>query len=180
MILIINFGDFSCENIRKILEFLELSFMIIDWKLCHYFQENFKIFTHVILTGGPDHIYTYKEKPIIPPWIIEKKCKILAICYGMHAIVYHFKGLVFENKFNQKCITSVTNIITKEKRKVWMNRKDFVFFLPSCFDIIEIDDQTNNIASFISKDHNILALQYHPESINAIDIKLFKLFAEAL
>jgi GMP synthase (glutamine-hydrolysing) len=129
--------------------------------------------THIILSGGNEHVYDgYK----IPRWVIQSKKPVLGICFGMQLIAKAFGGSVIKMDKIEKGPVWVSEIIDGiQTRKLrWMNHLDQVAKLLK-FDVTGVSD--NGIVSFT--DHKRWwAVQYHPENENYCDLDVFKRFFE--
>jgi len=158
---IINYGSFSTLNISKILSNYNISYEIIDKN-----QYPKYIPTHVILSGGPEHVY--EKCDILPNWIIYNTFPVLGICYGCQVIVNTFGGEI--KKFNlEKGIYQITNILNNEKKYVWLNHYDYITKIPKDFKLIEIVDNSKSVASL--EYGRFTCVMYHPESFKIIDLE---------
>jgi len=48
--------------------------------------------THVILTGGPKHVYD-EDHYKIPPWVINSNVPVLGICYQIQFVAHTLEEL---------------------------------------------------------------------------------------
>ena len=126
--------------------------------------------THVILSGGPAHVY--ERHPGIPLWIFNTPVKVLGICYGMQLIVEAFGGYVHNTGENKK---EIEYTIDKDlvRRPRYVNRRDIVLFIPDGFTIFEASE--NGVIAGIRRGR-WTAVQYHPESKKCRDLTIFEDF----
>ena len=75
LVCIIEYG--TTKKIEKILKELNIEYFTIN----PYDNPKIKP-THIILSGGPDHVYEINHRPL-PKWVIDIDSKVLGICYGM-------------------------------------------------------------------------------------------------
>lgn len=170
IIAIVPFGESSTRKICRILSILNVRYIIV---LPHEIP-TFKP-THIILSGGPDHVYHPDHKPL-PPWVIESSCTVLAICYGMQLLAHTFGGIVIKMSEPEHGLVSVTEFIDYKQQTTlrWMNREDRVLTIPPGFTITGVTNR-NHIASF-TDNHKYYAIQYHPEHNQALDVSIFERF----
>lgn len=169
-VIVVNFGQKSALRIGLVLDFLYVKHKIASPD--EVINPN-KI-SHVILSGGPNHVYeanSYK----MPKWIFNFKGPVLGICYGMQVIAHTLdETSVIKMNEHQKGPTEVDEIIDGEMRRTirWYNRIDQVIKIPSTFKITGVSDGT------IAKIDNKLwcGVQYHPETEGYVDLNLFLRF----
>ncbi len=174
LIALISFGVESTQKIAYFLNFQGIKYIILHPEDIPKFEP-----THIILSGGPDHVYE-KEHHSIPQWVINSSCPVLGICYGMQIIAHTFGGSVVSMLKLEKGPVEVTEIITdgKSKNQItelrWMNRYDQVVSVPNIFSVTGVTHK-NHIAAFT--DHKKWwAVQYHPESKKYGDKNIFRRF----
>jgi GMP synthase (glutamine-hydrolysing) len=167
---IVAFGESSTRKICQCLLMLNVNYIIV---LPHE-TPTFKP-THIILSGGPDHVYDVKHQ-LLPQWVIDYPCPVLAICYGMQLIAHTFGGTVMGMLEKEIGLIPVTEIIHDQQSTIlrWMNRDDRVLTVPSRFTITGVTNR-NHIASFTDF-HKYYAIQYHPEHSKCLDTSVFKRF----
>ena len=173
-IIIVNYGKTSASNIGKVLNELNVPYMITDPTVIPSYTQLNKM-THIILSGGPKHVYEEDEQ--LPQWIIDIDVPVLAICYGMQLVAYHFGGKVVRAK-KEKGLVNVTEIISNKLDKPfltdhlkWMNRYDQVVIVPSQFTITGLTE--HDIACFTDF-KKWYCYQYHPEvNCDGIDYDFF-------
>lgn len=161
-VLIINYGQESVTKISNVLTVLQVSHLILDYNILPN-----QPFTHIILSGGPKHVYEADHYPLAD-WIIYCKQPVLAICYGMQLVAHTFGGTVIRMKELEYGLVLVNNKLR------CMNRYDQVIDSP-----FEVTEWTNkgHIAAFT--DHEkFWAVQYHPESYKYRDYSIFINFFE--
>jgi GMP synthase (glutamine-hydrolysing) len=166
-VIIINFGNKSANGIAKVLNTLNVKYTIMCPNMIPYTE-----YTHIILSGGPKHVYLsdyYK----MPTWVRESDKPVLGICYGMQLISCTLGGKVIKMNEYEGGVIPITEIINGNKfiNQRWMNRYDRVAEIPKNFVITGITDK-EHIAS-ITDGSKWWAVQYHPESENALDYDTF-------
>lgn len=170
LVALIAFGRTSAEKIIRSLNLLKVDYKIILPDEIPTFQP-----THIILSGGPKHVYE-ADHYYLPKWIIESKCPVLGICYGMQLIAHTFGGTVIRMPQKEEGPVEVTEIINNVQATYvrWMNRYDQVTSVTNNFNITGVTNN-NHIASFT--DHKKWwAVQYHPESSKHGDLNVFRRF----
>lgn len=169
---IVIFGSDSASNISIICNQLGIPYGAVNPDE----TPNFK-FTHIILSGGPKHVYN-SDAYSIPDWVITATVPVLGICYGMQAIAKHFGGIVIAMPKKQYGPTVVREIndshISNSMR--WMSRLDRVIVSPNNFNVVGITEQ-NHIAA-ITDNGRWYGVQYHPEHPDFSDFDLFKEFLQ--
>ena len=132
-------------------------------------------YTHVILSGGPKHVYE-ADAYIIPEWVIKSEVPVLGICYGMQAISKYFGGIVCAMNMIQKGPVMVTEIRDNNliSARRWMSRLDRVIVCPPNFHVIGVTP-ANHVA-VITDNKRWYGVQYHPEHPEYPDIELFTRF----
>lgn len=175
-VIIVNYGNTSTSNIAKTLMSLQVKYQIIKPYDCEP-----EYYTHIILSGGPKHVYQ-NDSYILSDWIINSIKPVLAICYGMQLLAHTFKGKV-ERKHNKEYgFILVKDIIFCENvhqdcemdKYVWMNRYDVVSYVPDKF-VVTGYSNDGDIISFTDY-KKWWAVQYHPENESLTDYILFKIF----
>ncbi len=127
----------------------------------------------IILSPGPG---LPKDAGIMPELIktYGSRKKILGICLGHQALieayggslinlekVYHGVATNVEIDSSQAVFSNLPNSIEVGRYHSWaVNKNDF----PSCFDVIA-KDSNGIIMAAKHKTHNLVGLQFHPESI---------------
>jgi GMP synthase (glutamine-hydrolysing) len=157
-------------NIISVLQNLNVPFFIIDHIIVPIIKP-----THIILSGGPDHVYEPNHREL-PDWIINSNIHVLGICYGMQIICKTFGGLVGKLPEKENGIILVEEYINNNLyiNNRWFNRFDNVYVCPPNFTILGVSDK-NYIVS-ITDCVKYLGVQYHPENPNAIDYNFFIYF----
>lgn len=169
VIALVAYGRKSTYKISQILSSLNMRYIIVlpdetpTWKP-----------THIILSGGPKHVYETSYDPL-PKWVIEADCSVLAICYGMQIVVKTFGGEVVRMSEREYGLVPVTEIINDSQKTSlqWMNRYDQVIKAPKGFMITGVTNR-NHIASITNKKY--YCIQWHPENKSSMDIELFQKF----
>ena len=128
----------------------------------------------IIFTGGPNSVYL-KNSLKISKDIFDINIPILGICYGAQLIAYELGGDVksIENSdidIKPEYGRTKTDIINKsnlfdginDDTITWMSHTDYIDSVPKGF---LITATTNNckVAAMDDKEHNIYAIQFHPE-----------------
>lgn len=167
---LVMFGKMSSKRIGYILNILGVNYKIVLPNEIPDFEP-----THIILSGGPKHVYENDHYPM-PKWVLETQCPVLGICYGMQIIAHTFGGIVNKMVEVEHGPVEITEIIDKYQMTYvrWMNRNDRVFLVPNIFDITAVTNQ-NHIAAFTDY-KKWWAVQYHPESYKHGDINVFRRF----
>ena len=170
LVALIVFGNDSSKLIGRLLKRLKIEYMLL------FPHEKPKILpTHIILSGGPGHVYDSNHLSI-PEWILECNIPVLGICYGMQLIAHTFGGVVIKMNEKEEGLIDVTEIIDNHQitNARWMNRYDQVLYLPNKFTITGVTNK-NHIASFTDF-KRWWAIQYHPESIKHGDPSVIRRF----
>jgi GMP synthase (glutamine-hydrolysing) len=140
-------------------------------------------YTHIILSGGPDHVYIKDEH--LPEWVINSSVPVLGICYGMQLIAYHFGGTVKAMASKEKGYYNVCEIVTinrsisQSTKRRWMNRLDEVQTVPPQFHVTGINADDGIVA--FTDHRKYWAVQYHPEHCEkgvSADTSVFTRFLE--
>lgn len=174
LVALIIFGDVSSNNIIAILDRLKIKYICLS-----PYDYSSLTFTHIILSGGPKHVYEEDYYPL-PHWIVTSTLPVLGICYGMQLIAHYFGGIVIRMKdieygcINVTQIFNTNNNITQVTHTRWMNRYDTVIYLPIDFIVTAVTDK-EHIAGF-TDNKRWTAVQYHPESPECSDLSLFETF----
>ena len=122
----------------------------------------------IILSGGPSSVYS-ESAPDIDLESIWGKVPILGICYGAQLISYKMGGHV-ENSptreygrahIHHKVASPLLKDVS-EASQVWMSHGDTITKLPDQFELIASTESVDT-AAFQHIDHNVFALQFHPE-----------------
>jgi GMP synthase (glutamine-hydrolysing) len=160
-IYVINYGDESATKISNVLTVLKTPHSIIN-----PYDNPKQEFSHIILSGGPKHVYE-PDHYYLADWIINCKQKVLAICYGMQLVAHTFGGEVIRM---DNLEYGLVPIISRDGVKLHcMNRRDQVIKSP--FEITEITDK-GHIAAFTDY-KKYWCFQYHPESYRFRDYEVF-------
>lgn len=170
LVAVVYFGDESGSQIASCLDRLNIKYRIVMPNE----RPNF-IPTHIILSGGPKHVYKY-DYYRLPDWVINNKIPVLGICYGMQLIAKTFGGTVIKMMKLEKGPIEVTELIDGQEITTdrWMNRYDQVAILPKIFYQTGITEN-NHIAAF-TDGNKYWAIQYHPEAKKCTDLTIFTRF----
>ena len=169
-VVLVSFGDHSTQRLSLALNKLGVKHVVM---LPHE-TPNF-IPTHVILSGGPGHVYESNHDPM-PQWVLDGFFPVLGVCYGMQLIAHTFGGTVKRMSRREEGPVEVTEMIygNQEINFRWMNRYDQVTSIPLMFTITGVTSN-DHVASFT--DHKKWwAVQYHPESHKHGDLKVLNRF----
>jgi GMP synthase (glutamine-hydrolysing) len=170
LVALVAFGATSCQKISRVLTRLNIDYRIVLPNEIPEWQP-----THIILSGGPKHVYEDDHDPM-PQWVLDSECPVLGICYGMQLIAKTFGGIVVampEKELGRVYVTEIIDGI-QETRPRWMHRRDRVLSTPTRFHITGVTSN-DHIAAFT--DYNkFWAVQYHPESPKCGDLTVFKRF----
>ena len=107
--------------------------------------ENNKLYTHIILSGGPKYIYDI-DNNYLPNWVVKSKAPVLGIGYGMQLIVGAFGGKmkILDKKENGivKIVTLIekNGVLLEQVDNVWMNRYDGISELPYIFEVLSVTE----------------------------------------
>src|SRR5579863_7613215 len=88
LVALVAFGATSCQKISRVLTRLNIDYRIVLPNEIPEWQP-----THIILSGGPKHVYEDDHDPM-PQWVLDSECPVLGICYGMQLIAKTFGGIV--------------------------------------------------------------------------------------
>lgn len=170
LVALISFGKDSTKRITRALTRLNVDYRIILPHEVPLFQP-----THIILTGGPKHVYEPDHYPM-PQWILNCQTPVLGVCYGMQLIAHTFKGTVVKMDIAEQGPVEVTEMINGQQvtNIRWMNRFDQVVSVPPNFTITGVTNR-NHIASFTDY-KKWWAIQYHPEASKHGDLNIFRRF----
>lgn len=174
LVALVAFGKLSTENIANTLDKLHVPYIIV----LPYEVPTFHP-THIILSGGPKHVYESDHYPL-PEWVINSDVPVLGICYGMQLIAHTFGGLVIRMDQKEVGPVEITELICSMgslqqiTKCRWMHRYDQVISLPKMFNVTAVT-QNNHIAAF-TDGRKWWAVQYHPESPKYPTKRLFKRF----
>jgi GMP synthase (glutamine-hydrolysing) len=170
IVALVVFGEESANKIALALTKLKINFQSVFPDQALFFEP-----THIILSGGPDHVYE-KGHSQMPSWVVESAAPVLGICYGMQLIAETNGGVVRPLPKQELGAVNVTEIINGSQitQPRWMNRFDRVLYIPKSFHVTGVT-QNNDIAAFT--DHRKWwAVQYHPESEKYRDLEVFRRF----
>lgn len=178
LVALVMYGKSSTEKIARTLNILNVEYILVHPEITPQFDRLQP--THIILSGGPKHVYN-PDTDNLPQWVIDSPCPVLAICFGMQLVAKTFGGTVVRMMQKEEGPIDVTEIIrtspnssTQVTTMRWMNRHDQVIHIPEMFDITGVTN-ANQIAAFT--DHKKWwAVQYHPESYKHGDMSIFKQF----
>lgn len=174
LVAIVVFGKKSTTLLARLLSRNNIDYGIV------YPGENPRFVpTHIILSGGPKHVYEKDHYPM-PRWVIDSDAPVLGICYGMQLIAKTFGGSVHKMQNRETGSVLVTEIIDNIQvtKFRWMNRHDQVTWIPSNFTITGVT-QKNHIACFTDYE-KWWAVQYHPESTSNEDFSVIQNFLNVL
>ena len=166
---VVSYGSVSLRNIVLALKRINVEYEIVQPDQSPIYQP-----THVILSGGPYHVYESNHK--IPKWIMESTYPVLGICYGMQLIAKNFGGEVVRMEHKEEGPITISEKIDGIEITCnrWMNRYDQVTSIPSNFMITGLTSK-NHIASF-TDNKRWWAVQYHPEHQKYLNLSLFRRF----
>ena len=175
-VVVVEYGRESTVNICNCLEIIGVNYIVVrhdmDDLLDHYIP------THVILSGGEDHVHcTIHSK--LPDWLIHYKFKVLGICYGMQLISQLFGAKIEHMKELEKGPVAVTELFDsgnfvydiQKTTSRWMNRYDKVIDIPDNLMVTGISD--NGSVAAITDNNRWWGVQYHPEHPEYRDIDVF-------
>jgi len=170
LVALVSFGKDSTNRLSIALNRLKVNYKLVSYDMTPTF-----IPTHIILSGGPKHVYD-SDHYIMPQWVIDAKVPVLGICYGMQLIAHTFRGTIRQMPEKEEGLVEITEMINGNQITSgrWMNRNDRVFSVPPNFHVNGVTSR-NHIASFT--DYNKWwAVQYHPESVKYGDLSVFRRF----
>jgi GMP synthase (glutamine-hydrolysing) len=178
MILIIDFGSQYTEVLHRVIRETGASVNVVsaDADLTT-FRERKNEIKGVVLSGGPQSVYSERSPTIDPLWL-DGSQPVLGICYGMQLMAHLLGGKVSRGKNAEygpaklKIINDKNSPVPVEflKDQVWMSHGDHVEFLPSGFEIVATSEDGLNAVMWNSK-KKLLGLQYHPEVIHTVNGK---------
>lgn len=177
-VILVQYGKTSTKNISVVLNYLWVRYAAI---LPGDNPPNID-YTHIILSGGPNHVY-HDEHCCLPDWIIETDKPVFGVCFGMQLIARLFGGKVERMSKLEKGHVIIK--ATKRQRKGtklqeipikqgWMNRYDRITRVPGALEITEVTNK-GHIASF-TDGKKWWGVQYHPESPECVDLECFRKF----
>ncbi len=171
---IVSFGEQSSQHIAHMLNSINVKYDIVPHD-SEGDSEKYQNYTHVILSGGPKHVYQ-SDAYVMSPWIIKSTIPVLGICYGMQIIAHTLGGTVTRMNELEKGPILVSEIINNKRVHThrWMNRYDRVITIPQHFTTTGITDRGHVAA--MTDNYKYWCVQYHPESDNYTDVSLFVRF----
>jgi GMP synthase (glutamine-hydrolysing) len=119
-----------------------------------------------ILSGGPASVYA-PGAPQIPPYVLERGCPILGICYGMQALTHALGGKVApsaEREYGpaQMETTYPNPLLPEGSQRVWMSHGDRIEILPAGF--IPLATSANSpFCAMGDLSRSYFGVQFHPE-----------------
>ena len=126
----------------------------------------------MILSGGPRTVEEGDVGELFSSnleTLMEKRIKILGICFGHQLLAVHFGGRLEPGgnpEYGQTKIEIVDSSVLvnglQENQQVWMSHSDEVAELPSGMKTL-IRSGDNRIAAFSNSDESIFGVQFHPE-----------------
>lgn len=134
----------------------------------------------IILSGSPLHIYD-PFSPSIPAWVLEANVPILAVCYGMHALVNMMGGEVTRALIAEKGMVDIyvkreDPLLRGVGPKVWMNHEDGILRVPNDFVVIA----TTQAGIAAITDGKRWAIQFHPEASGQVVFENFRQICQKL
>lgn len=162
LVAIVVYGQESSQNLCRLLNGLQIKFKLILPNEIPLWGSSGGP-SHIILTGGPAHVYD-PLAPSIPSWVLQSKAPVLGICYGMELIAQTFGGIVAKMEKAETGLVEVTEIIDGVQSTLsrWMNRMDQVLAAPPTFVVTGVTSE-GHIAA-ITDQARCWGVQYHPES----------------
>lgn len=162
-ILVLDFGGQYCHLIARRIRSLNVYSEIATPEI-----KNFKDVKGIILSGGPNSVYSILA-PKFNPAIFKQKIPILGICYGHQLIAYYFGGRVIpiQSKEYGKTLLHVKDKSDLFKginnnEVVWMSHGDSIEKLPPGFKTIG-STRHCTVAAMADKKRKIYSMQFHPE-----------------
>jgi GMP synthase (glutamine-hydrolysing) len=178
MILIIDFGSQYTEVLHRVIRETGAAVSVIsaDADLSSFYSRRHEI-KGVILSGGPQSVYSESSPTIDPLWL-DGSQPVLGICYGMQLMAHLLGGKVSRGKNAEygpaklKIIGNLNSPIPAALMtdQVWMSHGDHVDSLPPDFEVIATSEDGLNAVIF-NKNKKLLGLQYHPEVIHTVNGK---------
>jgi GMP synthase (glutamine-hydrolysing) len=136
-------------------------------------------FNGIILSGSPFSVLE-KDALQFPVKEVLKKYKLplLGVCYGAQYMAHIFDGKVERSakreygRANLDFIEPNNKLFqnVKPNSQVWMSHGDTVLELPPQFELLATTDSIP-VAGFKHKEHEIYAIQFHPEVTHTVDGK---------
>lgn len=170
VVALVQFGKDSTKRLSR-----ALNRMNVDNRIILPHETPTFTYTHIILSGGPKHVYE-EDHYAMPKWVMESKVPVLGICYGMQLIAKTFDGNVVRMQLAEQGPIEVNEIIDGYQviNNRWMNRLDNVVILPPNFTKTGVTNK-NHIASFTDY-KRWWAVQYHPEAKKHGDLNVLRRF----
>lgn len=169
-VLIIDNNDSFTYNLVQSFKYIDSIPSVININKIDNFK--FDTFHNIVLSPGPG---LPDENPNLIKFILNNKDnkKILGVCLGLQAITIAFGGYLIN--LDKPRHGESTKLILKEESKLYLGLDDIEVGLyhswaanPDNFPaelIIDAVDSKNIIMSFHHSKYDIMAVQYHPESI---------------
>jgi GMP synthase (glutamine-hydrolysing) len=163
---IVCYGSFSTKNIIQYISYIENS----TYEIVKQNDKPKSDYDLIILSGSKEHVYDNTFE--LDSWIIQSEKRVLAICFGMQLVAYHFGSEIFKKKKLEKQLSEIyekrNGVVTIEKK--WMNRYDYIKNVPKGFYLTGVNKK-NEIISFTNH-KKWWCVQYHPENEKSYDFEL--------
>ena len=178
-IAILDFGSQYTQLITRAVRELEVYSLQLPWDSPLDALNGIEIIG-VILSGGPDSIYT-EDAPRVPPTLLAQDIPILGICYGMQSLAAELGGKIQaapsrEYGAAQLNVVEANPLIPSGEHKVWMSHGDRIDRLPNGFRVLASTKNTP-VAAMGDIDRKRYGVQFHPEvKHTAIGTQIIKNF----
>lgn len=164
-VVILDFGSQYTQLITRVVREQEVYSIQLPWDFSPDILAEHDLIG-IILSGGPDSIYT-PSAPRIPPSLLALKIPILGICYGMQSLADELGGEIQaapSREFGaaQLNVPTTNPLIPEGSHKVWMSHGDRIISVPKGFQVLASTDNTP-VAAMGDMDRNLYGVQFHPE-----------------
>lgn len=164
-ILILDFGSQYTQLITRAVREQEVYSVQLPWDGSFSHLEKLQLIG-VILSGGPDSIYT-SGAPRIPSPLLSLDIPILGICYGMQSLADELGGDIQAARSRefgaaQLQVLKPNPLLPTGSHRVWMSHGDRIVSLPEGFQVIGSTENTP-IAAMGDFNRKLYGVQFHPE-----------------
>ena len=164
-VVILDFGSQYTQLITRVVREQEVYSIQLPWDFSPDALDGQDLIG-IILSGGPDSIYT-PSAPRIPPSLLALNIPILGICYGMQSLADELGGEIQaapSREFGaaQLKVQGVNPLIPEGTHKVWMSHGDRIISVPEGFQVLASTENTP-VAAMGDRERHLYGVQFHPE-----------------
>ena len=164
-VVILDFGSQYTQLITRVVREQEVYSIQLPWDFSPDALDGHDL-SGIILSGGPDSIYT-PSAPRIPPHLLALNIPILGICYGMQSLADELGGEIQaapSREFGaaQLKVHRENPLIPEGAHKVWMSHGDRIITVPPGFQVLASTKNTP-VAAMGDLERSLFGVQFHPE-----------------